>query len=201
MHIIVYTVLTVLQCSKCAFSVSHSLWISVLHPHLREHKLLPFSHLQSLLRSWDHFWDYPTSTDLLSTHRSCPQPPFFLKSEHQYAFDTLCKDLVSPPIQDYPMKADQLILSCNASDSGLGAILSTGQGTVIKYAKRNTLPQRRLLGNSAIFSWEHCLSWKQIANLCSGYSRLRQVMLVLRNWRGGHWNCGPSTSQCNTVLG
>jgi len=34
---------------------------------------------------------------------------------------------------DYPMKAD---LSTDASDSGLGAVLSMGQGTVIDYASR-----------------------------------------------------------------
>ena len=65
---------------------------------------------------------------------------FSWTSEHQQAFDILCNALVSPPLLDYPTKTDQFILSTDASDSGLGAVLSTGWGTVIEYASRTLNP-------------------------------------------------------------
>ena len=43
---------------------------------------------------------------------------------------------MSPPLLDYPLKNDQFVLTTDASDSGLGAILSTARGTVIEYASR-----------------------------------------------------------------
>ena len=43
----------------------------------------------------------------------------------------LKKALVSPPLLDYPQKHDQFILTTDASDSGLGAVLSTTRGPVI----------------------------------------------------------------------
>ena len=48
----------------------------------------------------------------------------------------LCARLNSPPVLDYPTRADQFILSTDASDSGLGAVLSTGRRSVIEYASR-----------------------------------------------------------------
>ena len=49
---------------------------------------------------------------------------------------SLKKALVSPPLLDYPQRNDQFILTTDASDAGLGAVLSTTRGTVIEYASR-----------------------------------------------------------------
>ena len=61
---------------------------------------------------------------------------FTWEPRHQEAFMILKKALVSPPLLDYPQKHDQFILTTDASDSGLGAVLSTTRGPVIKYASR-----------------------------------------------------------------
>ncbi len=51
-------------------------------------------------------------------------------------FDQLKNALTSPPVLDYPRGSDKFILTTDASDIGLGAILSTTRGTVIEYASR-----------------------------------------------------------------
>ena len=61
---------------------------------------------------------------------------FTWEPKHEEAFVNLKKALVSPPLLDYPLKNDQFVLTTDASDSGLGAILSTARGTVIEYASR-----------------------------------------------------------------
>ena len=55
---------------------------------------------------------------------------------HQQAFATLKHALVSPPILDYPKQTDSFVLTTDASDVGLGAVLSTSRGTVVEYASR-----------------------------------------------------------------
>ena len=55
---------------------------------------------------------------------------------HQTAFDTLRQSLMSPPILDYPKRTDHFILTTDASDVGLGAVLSTSRQTVIEFASR-----------------------------------------------------------------
>jgi len=42
---------------------------------------------------------------------------------HQQAFDTLKHALVSPPVLDYPTKHDSFMLTTDASDTGIGAVL------------------------------------------------------------------------------
>ena len=61
---------------------------------------------------------------------------FKWESKHQHAFETLKKALMSPPILDYPQHKDTFILTTDASDTGIGAVLSTIRGTVIEYASR-----------------------------------------------------------------
>ena len=58
---------------------------------------------------------------------------FLWQSVHQQAFEQLKQALVSPPVIVYPTPQDQFILTTDASDVGLGAILSTQQVTVIEY--------------------------------------------------------------------
>ena len=61
---------------------------------------------------------------------------FLWTAQCQQAFDTLRKALISPPVLDYPRKNDQFIVMTDASDNGIGAILSTKRGTVVEYASR-----------------------------------------------------------------
>ena len=61
---------------------------------------------------------------------------FIWESEQQDAFTTLQRALVSPPLLDYPRKEDLFVLATDASDVGLGAVLSTNRGTVVEYASR-----------------------------------------------------------------
>ena len=55
---------------------------------------------------------------------------FVWQSVHQQAFEQLKKALVSPPVIAYPTPRDKFVLTTDASDVGLGAILSTQQGAV-----------------------------------------------------------------------
>ena len=50
--------------------------------------------------------------------------PFIWTTEDQTAFDNLRHTLMSPPILDYPQQQDHFILTTDASDVGLGAVLS-----------------------------------------------------------------------------
>ena len=43
---------------------------------------------------------------------------------------------MSPPILDYPQQQDHFTLTTDASDVGLGAVLTTSRGTVIEFASR-----------------------------------------------------------------
>ena len=70
--------------------------------------------------------------------------PFEWNQENQVAFEQLRQALVSPPILDYPKPNDHFILITDASDVGLGAILSTARGTTIEYASRTrTAPETK----------------------------------------------------------
>ena len=71
-------------------------------------------------------------TDLISS-----KVTFTWSPRHQKAFETLCQALVSPPILDYPTRDDHFVLTTDASDVGVGAILSTLRGIVVEYASRS----------------------------------------------------------------
>ena len=62
---------------------------------------------------------------------------FSWNSTHQQAFEKLKLMLASPPVMSYPTKHDKFILTTDASDTGLGAVLSTERGTVIEFASRS----------------------------------------------------------------
>jgi len=53
---------------------------------------------------------------------------FKWESTHQHAFDAL----TNPPILDYPKRYDTFVLATDASDTGLGAVLSTARGTAVE---------------------------------------------------------------------
>ena len=59
---------------------------------------------------------------------------FTWEDVHYQAFEKLKEVLASPPIITYPTPQDKFVLSTDACDIGLGAILSTAQGKVIEYA-------------------------------------------------------------------
>ena len=50
---------------------------------------------------------------------------FVWESEQQAAFTALKQALLTPPVLDYPRRDDQFVLATDASDIGLGAVLST----------------------------------------------------------------------------
>ena len=61
---------------------------------------------------------------------------FTWQDRHQKAFNSLKQALISPPVLDYPRGSDKFTLTTDASDAGLGAVLSTARGTVVEYASR-----------------------------------------------------------------
>jgi len=63
---------------------------------------------------------------------------------HQQAFENLKFALVSPPILDYSKLTDSFVLTTDASDVGLGAVMSTSQGTEVEYAKYTTIEKHKL---------------------------------------------------------
>ena len=100
---------------------------------------------------------------------------------YQTAFDTLQQSLMSPPTLDYPRQEDHFKLTTDASDVGLGAVLTTSRGTVIEFAGRaltsaeqkyttyERVPCNQWLhANSAITYWEPLSHWRQITNPWSG---------------------------------
>jgi len=62
---------------------------------------------------------------------------------HQHAFDKLKHALTYPPILNYPKQHHTFVLTTDASDTGLGAILSIARGTVDEYASRTLTKTER----------------------------------------------------------
>ena len=62
--------------------------------------------------------------------------PFKWEQAQQTAFNALQQALVSPRILDYPQLHDRFVLTMDASDVGLGAVLSTERGSVVEFASR-----------------------------------------------------------------
>ena len=61
-------------------------------------------------------------------------------TEQQTAFRQLQQAMISPPLLDYPRSNDHFILTTDASEVGLGAVLSTQRGTTIEFASRVLSP-------------------------------------------------------------
>ena len=62
------------------------------------------------------------------------QAVFKWEDEHEKAFNALKQSLSSPPVIAYPKQGDTFTLTKDASDVGLGAVLSTTNGAVVEYA-------------------------------------------------------------------
>ena len=67
---------------------------------------------------------------------TCNKVPYTWTTRHQQAFDALRHALISPPVLNYPKQSDQFVLTTDALDVGLGAMLSTKWGTVAEFASR-----------------------------------------------------------------
>ena len=61
---------------------------------------------------------------------------FNWEEKHEKAFKALKHLLSSPPVIVYPKSSDTFTLATDASDVGLGAVLSTANGAVVEYASR-----------------------------------------------------------------
>ena len=75
---------------------------------------------------------------------------------------------MSPPVLDYPRKHDHFTLTTDASDVGLGAVLSTPRNTVIEYASRALTPAEKK--TSQLVSWLAGLLAFVISSVMAYYS-------------------------------
>ena len=71
-------------------------------------------------------------TDLTSS-----KVTFTWSPHHQKVLETLHQALVSPPILDYAKQDDHFVLTTDASDVEIGAILSTLHGIAVEYTSRS----------------------------------------------------------------
>ena len=97
--------------------------------------------------------------------------PFEWTRHCQSAFDELRKCLVSSPVLAYPDYNRQFILDTDASDTGIGAVLSQisdqGSERVIAYASRSlTRPEQR-----------YCVTRKELLAVVSFVQHFRQYLL------------------------
>ena len=111
----------------------------------------------SFINFYCHFIPHFTNiggplNDLTSTGTA-----FTWEPKHEEAFVNLKKALMSPPLLDYPLKNDQSVLTTDALDSSLGAILSTARGTVIEYASRTLSSAKCLTMVWAVHKFRHYL--------------------------------------------
>ena len=71
------------------------------------------------------------------------QTVFKWEDEHEKAFNALKQSLSSPPVIAYPKQGDAFTLTTDASDVGLGAVLSTTSGSVVEHASRALTQEER----------------------------------------------------------
>ena len=71
------------------------------------------------------------------------QTVFKWEDEHKKAFKALKQSLSSPPVIAYPKPCDTFTLTTDASDVGLGAVLSITNGAVVEYASRTLTQEER----------------------------------------------------------
>ena len=90
---------------------------------------------------------------------------FTWEPKHEEAFVNIKKALVSPPLLDYPRKKDQFVLTTDASDSSLGAILSTARGIVIEYSSRTLSSAEKAYATTEMECLGNCLGCPQIPPL------------------------------------
>ena len=91
--------------------------------------------------------------------------------ECQHAFDALRACLISPPVLSYPDYSRRFVLDTDASDIGIGAVLSqvdaTGSEVVIAYASRTlSRPEQR-----------YCVTRKELLAAVEFFHHFRQYLL------------------------
>ena len=95
---------------------------------------------------------------------------------YQHAFDALRACLISPPVLSYPDYSQQFVLDTDASDIGIGAVLSqvdaTGSEVVIAYASRTlSRPEQR-----------YCVTRKELLAAVKFIHHFRQYLLLGREF-------------------
>ena len=68
------------------------------------------------------------------------------QEEQQHTFESLKQALTVPLALDYPRRTDTFVLTTDPSDTGIGAVLTTAQGTVIGYASQTLTAAERKYG-------------------------------------------------------
>ena len=95
---------------------------------------------------------------------------FIWTSKQQTAFDTLKRKLSTAPVLALPVDDAQTIIDCDASDTGLGAVLSQlidGEERPLAYASR-TYSQQEL---------NYCITRRELLGLIFGLKQFRQYCL------------------------
>ena len=96
--------------------------------------------------------------------------PFQWKEEQQDAFQELKDRLTSPPILGYPQLEGRYILDTDASDTGIGAVLSQeqyGEERVIMYLSRSLTKEER----------RYCVTRKELLAVVYAVGQSRQYLL------------------------
>ena len=94
---------------------------------------------------------------------------FLWTKECQEAFDELKGKLSSPPILAYPRPDGSYILDTDASDVGVGAVLSQvqdGAERVVAYASRTLRRAER----------NYCVTWKELLAVVVSLKQFRQYL-------------------------
>jgi len=95
--------------------------------------------------------------------------PFRWDKECQHAFKTLKAKLLEEPVLALPNDQDSYILDTDASDFGLGAVLSQvqqGEDRVIAYASRSLMTANR----------HYETTWKELLAIVYGLKQFRQYL-------------------------
>ncbi|KAG1957273.1 thy-1 membrane glycoprotein [Pimephales promelas] len=91
-------------------------------------------------------------------------------AEHQAAFDTLKHHLTTAPVLGYPLDHGEMILDTNASDTGIGAVLSQMQGgteRVLAYGSRKLTKAEQ----------NYCTTRRELLAIVDFTSHFRQYLL------------------------
>ncbi|KAL0150005.1 hypothetical protein M9458_054664, partial [Cirrhinus mrigala] len=108
----------------------------------------------------------------------CKAPPqpikktcrFHWTPESQQAFDKLKELLTTAPILGYPMDSGDLILDTDASNFGIGAVLSQlqqGEERVLAYGSRSLTPTEQ----------NYCTTWRELLAVVEFTTHFRQYLL------------------------
>ena len=135
--------------------------------------------------------------------------------QHQAAFSKFKDALSSLPILDHPKRSDTFVLTTDAPEHGVGAVLSTSRGTVVEYASRSltaaenkycTIEQECLAIVWATRKLRHYLIGAQFTletdhNLLNGWNQLGRAMHKHKDLSAALWSFGLLNLMMCTALG